>query len=78
MTKFFIALAAFGALTAFNVPPAQAEVAYPWCAHYGRFGTQATNCGFSTYRQCLETISGIGGYCERNPRYPARAKKPRR
>jgi hypothetical protein len=78
MTKFLIALAAVAALTAFNAPPAKAEIQYPWCAEYGRFGNQAENCGFSTYRQCLATISGIGGFCQRNPMYHGRAKRPRR
>jgi hypothetical protein len=41
---------------------------YPWCAQYGgRSG--ARNCGFDTFKQCLATISGIGGFCERNPLY---------
>lgn len=78
MTKFLIAFAAFATLATFNIPSAKAEVAYPWCAYYGRFGTQATNCGFTSLRQCQATVSGIGGYCDRNPRYPARAKRPRR
>jgi Protein of unknown function (DUF3551) len=34
---------------------------YPWCANYGgRFGG-ASNCGFSTWNQCMATVSGIGG-----------------
>ena len=56
--------------------PASAEVQYPWCAQY-RSAFGATNCGFVTYRQCLETISGVGGICTRNPAYhpPARSKR---
>ena len=47
--------------------PAEAQN-YPWCAYYGpHFG--ATNCGFSTFQQCLATISGIGGSCGANPMY---------
>ena len=76
--KLSMAFAALAALIVLGVTPAKAEVEYPWCALYGRFGTQATNCGFSTYQQCLATISGVGGYCARNPRYQGRAKKPRR
>ena len=76
MTKLLIATAALALLAAFNVPSARAEIEYPWCAYYGHFGTQATNCGFTSYRQCMATVSGIGGYCDRNPRY--RAKRPRR
>jgi hypothetical protein len=74
MPKFLIAFVAIAALTAFSVPAARAEIEYPWCAYYGRYGTEATNCGFSTHQQCLATVSGIGGYCGRNPRYRGRAK----
>jgi hypothetical protein len=43
---------------------------YPWCANYGGFfGDGGTNCGFTTYEQCLATISGMGGACERNLQY---------
>jgi Protein of unknown function (DUF3551) len=51
---------------------------YPWCAVYGDdFG--GTNCGFTTFEQCLATVSGIGGFCERNTMYvpPAGARGPR-
>jgi hypothetical protein len=41
---------------------------YPWCAQYGIRGGPR-NCGFVTYQQCMATISGLGGYCERNPMY---------
>ena len=43
---------------------------YPWCANYGGFfGDGGTNCGFTTYEQCLATVSGGGGACERNLQY---------
>ena len=45
---------------------------YPWCAYYsgGRFGGGGgTNCGFTTFQQCLDTVSGIGGFCDRNTQY---------
>jgi hypothetical protein len=77
MTKLLIGLGALAALVAFDAPSAKAEVQYPWCAYYGRFGTQATNCGFTSRQQCLATVSGIGGYCDRNPRYPARKRSHR-
>jgi hypothetical protein len=49
--------------------PAQAQN-YPWCAYYsgGRSGG-GTNCGFVTFQQCLNTVSGIGGFCEPNTQY---------
>jgi hypothetical protein len=44
---------------------------YPWCAYYsgGRHGGGGTNCGFTTFQQCLDTVSGIGGFCQRNTQY---------
>ncbi|HZL31805.1 MAG TPA: DUF3551 domain-containing protein [Pseudolabrys sp.] len=71
MTKILVALAA---LTAISVPSAKAEIEYPWCAYYGPTGSSGTNCGFTTVRQCQATVSGIGGYCGRNPRYHGRAR----
>jgi Protein of unknown function (DUF3551) len=50
--------------------PAEAQN-YPWCAYYsgGRHGGGGTNCGFTTFPQCLDTVSGIGGFCQRNTQY---------
>jgi hypothetical protein len=42
---------------------------YPWCAYYSGGMGGARNCGFSTYEQCMATISGNGGYCARNTQY---------
>ena len=75
-------LAGFGALTAamlLSGAPAQAINEYPWCAYYGSLGMGATNCGFSTQAQCRAAISGVGGFCQTNPRYqPPRRSKARR
>jgi hypothetical protein len=38
---------------------------YPWCARYDPW---TMNCGFTTFPQCLATISGVGGICTPNPR----------
>ena len=43
-----------------------AAIEYPWCAQYGGMGDGGRNCGFSTLAQCMATVSGIGGVCERN------------
>jgi hypothetical protein len=53
---------------------------YPWCANYdGGKGFGGQNCGFSTWNQCMATVSGIGGFCVRNQFYnpgrPARGRK---
>lgn len=37
----------------------------PWCAIIYNDGT--TQCNFNTQQQCLQTISGVGGECIRNP-----------
>jgi hypothetical protein len=26
----------------------------------------SSNCGFSTWNRCIATVSGIGGFCQRN------------
>ncbi|MGB7037446.1 MAG: DUF3551 domain-containing protein [Xanthobacteraceae bacterium] len=59
------------AATAALAAPAQAQN-YPWCAQYSGNGMDgAMNCGFSTYRQCMADVSGIGGFCMRNNTYRA-------
>jgi hypothetical protein len=47
--------------------PAAAQT-YPWCACYDS-AQGSTNCGFSTFQQCLATVSGAGGSCGANPQY---------
>lgn len=43
---------------------------YPWCAVYGGADTGgASNCGFVTFGQCMATLSGMGGFCNRNTQY---------
>ena len=42
---------------------------YPWCAYYGGKEGGGTNCGFTTFQQCLDTVSGIGGSCQLNNLY---------
>ena len=56
---------------------------YPWCAVYSGRSGGASNCGFSTWQQCMATVSGIGGFCEPNQFYnprggsKSRKKQPR-
>ena len=56
---------------------AQAQSNYPWCAVYGN-GFGGTNCGFVSFKQCMETVWGIGGFCELNNWYTPPAKTSRR
>jgi hypothetical protein len=37
----------------------------PWCAIMDNDGN--TQCNYSTFQQCLQTLSGIGGRCIENP-----------
>ena len=58
---------------------ASAEIYYPWCTNYGGGDDGGgTNCGFSTYEQCMATISGIGGFCDPNPFYSPPSQNPSR
>jgi len=37
---------------------------YPWCAIYSGIG--GTNCGFTSFEQCMETARGLGSLCQPN------------
>jgi hypothetical protein len=71
-----ILLVAAAALMELASNTAQARE-YRWCAYYGLFGSEATNCGFDTLAQCRATISGIGGTCQPNPAYRGSSSKSR-
>jgi hypothetical protein len=78
MIKFSVVLlvAAAGVIAtlAAFAPPA-AAIEYPWCAQYnGEDGGGGRNCGFVSLEQCMATVSGIGGGCERNLFYEGRAE----
>ena len=59
------------------VASAQSPTSYPWCAKTGK-DAAATSCYFTSYRQCMTTISGIGGYCFQSPYYHASLASSRR
>jgi Protein of unknown function (DUF3551) len=49
---------------------------YPWCV-YENFAGGATNCGFSTFQQCLAARTGNSDSCGANPRHqPSRDQLP--
>jgi hypothetical protein len=72
------------AVTLLLAAPAASRAAtpidYPWCAYYGN-AHGGVNCGFVTYAQCREAISGNGGFCAENPfdrgHITTRPKRPR-
>ena len=60
-------IVAGGFALAFLASPTQSVAReYPWCAQYS---WSNYNCGFTNFQQCLDTISGVGGFCKPNPRY---------
>ncbi|MEI9805226.1 MAG: DUF3551 domain-containing protein [Pseudolabrys sp.] len=81
MTRLTLVSAGLAAIAVIGIPgaaqPARAAE-YPWCAQYGGDDQGGRNCGFSTYEQCMATVSGMGGGCERNLFYSGAATKPSR
>ena len=81
-------LPALAALAALAPSAGQADP-YPWCAQYsgGFAGGGGRNCGFVTWEQCMDTVHGMGGFCERNLFYtgpattgtarPRKTRKPK-
>lgn len=76
LTLLFIAAALLGeSITA----SAQSPRSYPFCAiYYGIDATGTPSCSFDTREQCMETISGIGGFCIENQYYHGAAVRPPR
>ena len=80
--RTLLAAAAVLAASVTTGPVAAQE--YPWCAVYPR--ESGTNCGFVSWTQCMQTISGIGGFCRENGFYrgaiergrPSNERKPKR
>jgi hypothetical protein len=60
-------LIAFLALAAATAP-AGAQTNYPWCSNFAD-GFGGTNCGFVSYEQCMATVRGSGGFCDKNDTY---------
>jgi len=71
-------LAVVIAASSLNARDANAQGRYwPWCSRYG----WSTVCGFATFQQCLESVSGAGGFCQPNmmpPPVPVRATAKRK
>jgi hypothetical protein len=76
LTLLFIAAALLGESIAAS---AQSARSYPFCAiYYGIDTTGTPSCSFDTRQQCMETISGIGGFCIENQYYHGAAVQPPR
>ena len=76
--RTLIVTSAISAALMLLAPTASHAEQYPWCAQYGEWGGGGRNCGFVTFEQCMATVSGIGGYCERNWFYTGPERPMRR
>ena len=50
--------------------PAAAAFNYPWCATYYDISLGMKSCAFTSFEQCMATVSGVGGICSQNPFNP--------
>jgi hypothetical protein len=75
MRRIALALTALAALAALPFTTVAARADGPWCAYY--YGKGGTNCGFYSFQQCQDTISGIGGTCGRNPSFYGSSRNSR-
>ena len=67
MRTFAFALGVLAVAASFHPSSAAQEAtAYPWCAEEG---SGVESCNFTTFQQCQETVSGVGGSCSQNPAY---------
>jgi hypothetical protein len=72
LSLFLVAAAVSG-----EAASAQSPTSYPWCARIYQKDGAGTSCYFTSYQQCMTTLSGIGGYCYQSPYYhPAPAIAP--
>ena len=58
---------------------AQSPESYPWCSVDGRAdgSAGARSCYYTSWEQCMTTMSGIGGLCVESPYYhPQPAPRP--
>jgi len=54
--------------------PAAAAYNLPWCATY--YNNNVVACSFTSFEQCMASVSGVGGHCTWNVLYPQRAPYP--
>jgi Protein of unknown function (DUF3551) len=61
-------------MTAAATSSAQSPYSYPWCHRTPKTDGDVTSCYFTSYRECMTTLSGIGGYCYYNHAYRGRGR----
>src|SRR5580693_1431311 len=78
MRLSILSISLVGVLAVMTVPAAaQSPTSYPWCARSAKMDSGGTSCYFTSYRQCMTTLSGLGGYCFQSPYYHGPAAKVR-
>jgi hypothetical protein len=77
---FLLALVSAALMEVIGPASAQSPYSYPWCSRQTAGKGDTTTCYFTSYAQCMTTISGIGGWCYQNPGYNGayHASTPRR
>jgi Protein of unknown function (DUF3551) len=77
---FLLALVSAALMEVTGPASAQSPYSYPWCSRQTAGKGDTTTCYFTSYAQCMTTISGIGGWCYQNPGYNGayHASTPRR
>jgi hypothetical protein len=70
MRAILVAFATMAAAFALPVTPASAQTSptQEWCVSVDEAGI---SCNYYTLKQCQDSASGNGGFCERNPSYTA-------
>jgi hypothetical protein len=71
---FTLAVVSVALIGATASASAQSPCSYPWCSRQPVHEGATTSCYFTSYQQCMTTISGIGGWCYRNPAYTGRLR----
>jgi Protein of unknown function (DUF3551) len=77
MRSTFLVFSILAIPAALTISTARAYDPYPWCAVYGVSMSGSSNCGLTTWQQCMATVSGIGGSCEPNQFYNPRGSVSR-
>ena len=78
--RTIFAIAALATIVMIQPRSADAAPYWPWCSQYGGDMGAAHACAFSSWEQCMQTVSGIGGWCYHNyyPEPVTRSAPPRR
>lgn len=54
---------------------AQSPESYPWCGTRYIFSGGSRSCYYTSWEQCMATMSGAGGLCTQSPYYHPRPRQ---